>query len=39
VESSCEFGEEPSDSVKCWGTIEWPHNCGLSSSAELHRVS
>jgi hypothetical protein len=24
VESSCEFGIEPSGSMKCWETIEWP---------------
>jgi hypothetical protein len=23
VESSCEFGIEPSGSMKCWETIEW----------------
>jgi hypothetical protein len=23
VESSCEFGIEPSASMKCWKTIEW----------------
>jgi hypothetical protein len=26
VESSCEFGNEPSGSMKCWETIEWLHN-------------
>jgi hypothetical protein len=26
VESSCEFGNEPSGSIKCWETIEWPNN-------------
>jgi hypothetical protein len=25
VESSCEFGTEPSGSMKCWETIEWPN--------------
>jgi hypothetical protein len=25
VESSCEFGIEPSGSMKCWETIEWPN--------------
>jgi hypothetical protein len=25
VESSCEFGTEPSSSIKCWETIEWPN--------------
>jgi hypothetical protein len=24
LESSCEFGIEPSGSMKCWETIEWP---------------
>jgi hypothetical protein len=23
--SSCEFGTEPSGSMKCWETIEWPN--------------
>jgi hypothetical protein len=26
VESSCEFGIEPSGSIKCWETIKWLHN-------------
>jgi hypothetical protein len=26
VESSCGFGNEPSGSIKCWETIEWPNN-------------
>jgi hypothetical protein len=25
VESSCKFGIEPSCSIKCWETIEWPN--------------
>jgi hypothetical protein len=25
VEGSCEFGIEPSGSMKCWETIEWPN--------------
>jgi hypothetical protein len=36
VASSCEFGIEPSSSMKCWETIEWPN---ISSCAQLHRVS
>jgi hypothetical protein len=24
-ESCCEFGIEPSGSMKCWETIEWPN--------------
>jgi hypothetical protein len=39
VESSCEFGNEPLGSIKCWETTEWPNNEDLSSSAQLHRVS
>jgi hypothetical protein len=31
MESSCEFGIEPSDSIKCWD--------GLLSSAQLHGVT
>jgi hypothetical protein len=26
VESSCERGNKSSGSLKCWETIEWPHN-------------
>jgi hypothetical protein len=26
VESCCECGDERSGSIKCWETIEWPHN-------------
>jgi hypothetical protein len=38
-ESSCERGNEPSGSIKCW---ELPSGCtssGLSSGTQLHRVS
>jgi hypothetical protein len=38
VESSCEFDDEPSGSIKCSETTEWP-NGGLSSSAQYHRAS
>jgi hypothetical protein len=38
VESSCKFGVEPSGSIKCWETIEWPKS-GLSNSTQLPRVS
>jgi hypothetical protein len=24
--SSCELGNEPSGSIKCWGPTEWLHN-------------
>jgi hypothetical protein len=30
VESSCEFGTEPSASMKCWESIEWPNKWVLS---------
>jgi hypothetical protein len=26
VESSCELGNEPSSSIKCWESAEWLHN-------------
>jgi hypothetical protein len=39
VESSCEFGIEPSGYMKCWETIECLTSSGLSSSAQLHIVS
>jgi hypothetical protein len=29
VESSCEFGIEPSGSIKCWKTIECPNYWGF----------
>jgi hypothetical protein len=39
VESSCEHGNEPSGSIKCWETIECLHNLWLSSGAQLHIIS
>jgi hypothetical protein len=39
LESYCECGNEPSCSIKCWECIKWLHNWGLSSSAQLQRVS
>jgi hypothetical protein len=38
VDSSCEFGIEPSGSINCWESIECPNKGGLSSGAQLHRV-
>jgi hypothetical protein len=39
VESSCEFGIEPLDSINCWETIECPKQLEISrvvlSSMEL----
>jgi hypothetical protein len=29
VEGSCEPGNEPSDSIKCWEVLEWLHNWQL----------
>jgi hypothetical protein len=38
VESSCECGNEPSGSIKCWETTEWLHNLWPLDSAQIHRV-
>jgi hypothetical protein len=29
MEGSCEHGNEPSGSIKCWEFLEWPHNWQL----------
>jgi hypothetical protein len=29
VEGSCEYGNEPSGSMKCWEIFEWLHNWHL----------
>jgi hypothetical protein len=29
VEGSCEHGNEPSGSIKCWEILEWLHNWRL----------
>jgi hypothetical protein len=39
MESACEFGIEPTGSVKCWETIEWLTYSGHSISVQLHIVS
>jgi hypothetical protein len=39
VESSCELGNEPSGSIKCWELPRGCTSCGLSSGTQLHRVS
>jgi hypothetical protein len=36
MESSCECGNEPSGSVKCWETMSGFTTGGLSSSAQLY---
>jgi hypothetical protein len=38
VESSCELGNEPSGSIKCWELPSGCTSCGLSSGTQLHRV-
>jgi hypothetical protein len=35
VESSCELGNEPSGSIKCWETTDWLHNLRPLSSTEI----
>jgi hypothetical protein len=39
MESSCELGNEPSGSIKCWELPNGCTTCGLSSGTQLHRVS
>jgi hypothetical protein len=39
VESSCELGNEPSGSIKCWKLLNGCTTCGFSSGTQLHRVS
>jgi hypothetical protein len=39
VESSCKFGIEPSDSMKCTETFDGVTSSGLSGSAQLHIAS
>jgi hypothetical protein len=29
LDDSCEHGDEPSISIKCWGILEWLHNSRL----------
>jgi hypothetical protein len=36
VESSCEFGIEPSGPIKCWKLSSVQSSGDLSSSAQLH---
>jgi hypothetical protein len=38
VDSSCELGNEPSGSIKCWEIPSGCTSCGLSSDTQLHRV-
>jgi hypothetical protein len=39
VESSCELGNEPSDSIKCWELPSGCTSCGLSCGTQVHIVS
>jgi hypothetical protein len=39
MESSCEFGIEPSGYIKCWELSSGLTSSGLSGSAQLHIVS
>jgi hypothetical protein len=36
---TCELGNEPSGSIKCWELPRGCISCGLSSGTQLHRVS
>jgi hypothetical protein len=38
VEISCELGNEPSGSIKCWELPNGCTTCGPSSGTQLHRV-
>jgi hypothetical protein len=37
VEGSCEHGNEPLGSIKCWEVLEWLHNWQLSGRAQLSK--
>jgi hypothetical protein len=39
MESSCERGNEPSGSIKCWELPSGCTTCGISCGTQLHRVS
>jgi hypothetical protein len=39
VESSCELGNEPSGSIKCWELPSGCTSCALSCGTQLNRVS
>jgi hypothetical protein len=34
---SCEHGDKPSGSLKCWEVPEWLHNGTFSGTAELRK--
>jgi hypothetical protein len=39
VERSCEHGNEPSDSIKCWEVLEQLHNWKLLKKGSAPEVS
>jgi hypothetical protein len=39
VEDSCEHGDEPSDSVKCWEVLEWLYDWHLLNKGSAPKVS
>jgi hypothetical protein len=39
VEGSCEHGNEPSGSIKCWEVLEWLHNLQLLKKGSAPLVS
>jgi hypothetical protein len=39
VQSTCECGNEPSGSIKCWQTIEWPLEYGFHKMLGNYRVA
>jgi hypothetical protein len=39
MESSCELGNEPSGSIKCWELPNGCTSCGMSSGTQLHIIS
>jgi hypothetical protein len=39
VEGSCEHGNEPSGSIKCWEVLEWLHNWQLLKKGSLSKAN
>jgi hypothetical protein len=38
VEGSCEHGNEPSGSIKCWEVLEWLHNWQLFRKGSARKL-
>jgi hypothetical protein len=38
VKGSCEHGDEPLDSIKCWEVLEWLHNWQLLKKGTVYTV-